>query len=324
MRKMIVNGYVYPLVEPWILNQAAPNLTFLSLFTYGMTAEGNLVSLKNTAPADLVRPYGVESLMVLSALSDNGEAGREAAVAVFRNEEAQNRVIDQILKTLQEENLFGVDFDFEFVPAQDRDNYTTFVKRTRERLNPLGYVVTVALAPKISSDQKGLLYQGHDYGGMGAAANLVLLMTYEWGYTYGPPMAVAPLNRVRQVLDYGVTQIPSEKILMGIPNYGYDWTLPFVQGESRARSISNVEAQALAVEYGAQIQWDPVAYSPFFFYTDEQGRQHEVWFEDASSIRGKLELVEEYGLAGVSYWNLMRPFPANWQVLREMYEVVKL
>lgn len=185
MRKMIVNGYVYPFVEPWILNQAAPYLTFLSLFTYGMTAEGELILLENTAPADLVRPYGVRPLMVLSAISDDSEAGRKAASAVFRNVEAQNRVIEEILQTLQAENLYGVDFDFEFVLPQDRDHYTTFVRRARERLNPLGYVVTVALAPKISSDQKGLLYEGHDYGGMGQAANLVLLMTYEWGYTYG-------------------------------------------------------------------------------------------------------------------------------------------
>lgn len=125
-------------------------------------------------------------------------------------------------------------------------------------------------------------------------------------------------------MDYGVTQIDPAKILLGIPNYGYDWTLPFVQGESRARSISNVEAQVLARQVGAEIQWDPVAMSPFFFYEDEDGREHEVWFEDESSIRAKLELVEEYGLAGVSYWNLMRYFPGNWRVLNEMFEVEKV
>lgn len=137
-------------------------------------------------------------------------------------------------------------------------------------------------------------------------------------------MAVAPLNKVRTVLDYGVTQINPARILMGIPNYGYDWTLPFVAGESRAKSIGNEEAVWLAFHYGAEIQFDELAQSPWFRYWDEQGRQHEVWFEDARSIAAKLGLVEEYGLAGVSYWNLMRPFWANWQVLNQMYEVVKL
>ena len=54
-------------------------------------------------------------------------------------------------------------------------------------------------------------------------------MTYEWGYLFGPPMATAPVNMVRQVLDYGVTTIDPNKILMGIPNYAYDWSLPFIQ-----------------------------------------------------------------------------------------------
>lgn len=98
-------------------------------------------------------------------------------------------------------------------------------------LNEYGYIVSVALAPKTSSTQAGLLYAGKDYRALGKAANYVLLMTYEWGYKYGPPMAVAPINKVRQVLDYAVTEIPPQKIHLGIPNYGYDWALPFIKGK---------------------------------------------------------------------------------------------
>ena len=79
-------------------------------------------------------------------------------------------------------------------------------------MNEYGIWVSVALAPKTSSDQKGLLYEGKDYGGLGAAANSVLLMTYEWGYTYSSPMAVAPINKVRQVIEYALSQIPVAKI----------------------------------------------------------------------------------------------------------------
>jgi spore germination protein len=129
---------------------------------------------------------------------------------------------------------------------------------------------------------------------------------------------------VRRVLDFGVTQIPPEKILLGIPNYGYDWTLPFVEGESMAEKVSNTEAVERAGEVGAIIQYDPVAESPFYRYVDEQGREHEVWFENEASIRAKLNLVAEYGLGGVSYWNLMDYFPENWMVLHSMFGVRKL
>ncbi len=137
-------------------------------------------------------------------------------------------------------------------------------------------------------------------------------------------MAVAPINKVREVLDYGVTEITPSKILMGIPNYGYDWTLPYVRGQSVAENISNTEALARAQRYGVPIEYDEVAQSPHYNYVDEQGRQHEVWFEDARSMRAKLELINEYGLAGISIWTIMDAFPSGQEVLRELYSVAKV
>ena len=137
-------------------------------------------------------------------------------------------------------------------------------------------------------------------------------------------MAVAPLNKVKEVLDFAVTQIPADKINMGIPNSGYDWTLPFVQGVSKAQSISNVQAVDIAREAGVAIQFDELAQSPFFNYYDEQWRQHEVWFEDARSIRAKLAQVPAYGFMGVGYWQLMRFFPQNWLVLNSLYDIEKV
>ncbi len=134
---------------------------------------------------------------------------------------------------------------------------------------------------------------------------------------------MAPIDRVRQVLDYAVSAMPSGKILLGVPNYGYDWTLPFRQG-SAARALSNSGAAALAGQAGAAIQYDNRAQSPFFRYTDSEGRQHEVWFEDARSLRAKYELVGEYGLAGVSFWNLNTVFRPNLLLLESMYGVEKL
>ena len=134
-------------------------------------------------------------------------------------------------------------------------------------------------------------------------------------------MAVSPLPNVRQVLNYAITEIPRQKIYLGISNYGYDWPLPFVQGQTRARSLSNQAAVELAVQYGAEIQYDETAQSPWFRYTAGDGISHVVWFEDARSMSAKLRLIFEYGLHGAGYWNLMRPYPQGWTVLDALYEV---
>lgn len=133
-------------------------------------------------------------------------------------------------------------------------------------------------------------------------------------------MAVAPIRNVRQVVEYALTEMPPEKIYLGIPNYGYDWPLPYREG-NRATSISNQYAVELAARYYASIRYDEKAQSPWFRYVDEQGREHEVWFEDARSIQAKLNLALEYGLYGVGYWNLMRPFPQNWLVLNALFHI---
>ena len=209
------------------------------------------------------------------------------------------------------------------VGGENADAYAAFVGLLREEVNALGYELFTALAPKTFAAQPGVLYEGHDYAALAANSDALLLMTYEWGYTYGPPLAVAPLPSVRRVLDYAVTEMPPEKIFLGFPNYGYDWTLPYVSGESRARSIGNEEAVEIAVRYGAEIRYDKTAQSPWFAYTDEEGRVHEVWFEDARSAFAKYSLIPEYGFRGVGFWNFMRPFTAGFSLLTAMFDLVK-
>lgn len=321
-RQMLsVNGYAYPYIDREILRKTLPYLTYLTLFTYGFTEEGDLIGIDDEEVIQIAKEYQVAPLMLLSTLTADGTFSNELASRIFADADARNRLFDQILENLRIKGYYGLDVDFEFILPEDRDNYVQFLTELKARLEPEGYPLVVALAPKTSGEQKGLLYESHDYPAIGAVADSVLLMTYEWGYTYGPPMAVAPLNKVREVLNYGVSVIPREKILQGIPNYGYDWTLPYVRGESMARSIGNVEAVEIAERYRATIQFDDTAATPFFYYTAEDGRAHVVWFEDARSIQAKLLLNAGYPLQGISYWNIMRYFPQNWLVVNQMFEI---
>lgn len=314
-----VNGYAYPFIDPNVLRVTLPYLTTLSIFSYGFEPDGTLVPADDEALLEAARTYGVAPVLVLTTLSREGNFRSELADILLTDPAVQEQLISNLLAVMVEKGYAGVDVDFEFIPPQNAEAFVAFVQNLTARTNALGLFTTVALAPKTSATQAGLLYEAHDYAALGAAANSVLLMTYEWGYTYGPPMAVAPLNQVRRVVEFGVTQIPREKIDLGIPNYGYDWPLPFVRGETRARTIGNVEAVNIARRYGAEIQFDELAQSPYFYYTDDNGTEHVVWFEDARSIERKLALAAEFGLHGVGYWTVMRWFPQNWAVLNTIY-----
>lgn len=320
-QEIFVNAYAYPFIDPTLLTTTLPFLTFVTPFTYGFTSSGDLVTLNDRAIISAAKTVGTAPLMHFSTLTQEGGFSNDLAHLALNDASLQERIIENILSTMQKQGYQGLDVDFEYVFPEDAQAYADFLGKLTRRLNPLGYPVIAALAPKTSATQLGALYEGHSFAAIGAAVNMVLLMTYEWGYTYGPPMAVAPLPNVREVVEYALTEIPAEKIWLGVPNYGYDWPLPFVQGQSRATSISSQQAVALARRYGVAIQYDERDQAPWFRYFDERGTEHEVWFEDARSIQAKLALIPEYGLVGAGYWNLMRDFPQNWLVLSSLYKI---
>ncbi len=319
-----VNGYAYPYIQQNVLNETLPYLSSLSVFSYGFTTDGELIApaVDDTFMINAALMQGVRPVLTLTPLGPDGNFNNYLISAVVNNPEAKDQLIANLLATVQEKNFQGVDIDFEYIRPEDRVPFADFVADVRDLLSAYGYHVSVALAPKISDTQSGLLYEGKDYGLLGEAADSVLLMTYEWGYTYGPPMAVAPINEVRKVVEYAVTRIPSSKIDLGIPNYGYDWTLPFVQGTSRAHTISNEGAVQLAIEAGVPIQFDETAMSPFFKY-EKDGKLHEVWFEDVRSYQAKFALLPEFSLRGMGYWQIMRFFRPNWLLLEDTFLIQK-
>lgn len=318
-----VNGYAFPNINMEVLRKALPSLTYLSIFSHQVRPDGSLSTINDTPLIQAARAERVAPLMVITNIKEGGSFDSDIAHTILTDNDVQNNLINNIIKTLKEKNYYGLDIDFEYIYPYDRESYNNFLRRITATLRPLGYTITSAIAPKTSADQPGFLYQAHDYPVHGALLDHVIIMTYEWGFTYGPPMAVAPLNEVRKVLNYAVTAIPRQKIFMGIPNYGYDWTLPFKPGTA-ARAISNTGAVDLAYRVGANIQYDYIAQAPFFQYYDSAGRQHEVWFEDARSILAKLTLANEFKLGGVSYWTIGRNFPQNWLVLNSVYDVKKV
>lgn len=318
------NGYAYPFISSWVLENTLPYLSELSVFSYGFTPAGDIVPplLDDVWMIELAKSNMTLPILTLTPFGADGNFNNNLISDIVRNPASRDNLINNLLVVMAEKEYGGLDIDFEFIKAEDRDLFTDFVRVCTERMHEAGYQVSVALAPKSSADQRGLLYEGKDYRALGEIADHVLVMTYEWGYTYGPPMAVAPLNQVRRVIEYAVTEIKPAKISMGIPNYGYDWPLPYERGVTRARTIGNVEAVRLALEMGVEISFDEIAGSPYFDY-DLNGVSHQVWFEDVRSLQGKFNLIKEFGLRGPGYWQIMQLFRANWLLLEDNFIIIK-
>lgn len=298
------------------------NFTYLSPFMYSVQTDGTITDMQEEQIIQAAEATNVAPLLVLTNFSE-GSFDSDLAATILRDSGLQETLITNILEEVREKGYTGINIDFEYVYPEDRENYNNFLRRLVERFHAEGLLVSTALAPKDSADQAGLLYEAHDYEAHGNIVDFVVVMTYEWGWAGGEPWAIAPINEVEEVLDFAVTVIPRDKILMGVPLYGRDWKIPWQEGTT-AQTVGPREAVNLAAEYGVAIQYNTTYESPFFRYVDESGQEHEVWFEDARSMQAKYDTVKEYGLRGVSYWVLGNPFPENWAVLRDNFRIRKL
>lgn len=319
-----VSGFAYGYINRRILEAALPYLTYVIVFGYGFEEDGSVIEVNDSDMIEMSHRYRTAVFLSLTVINKDGTFGSGKIERLLTDLDFQNIIIEKMIGIILRKNAQGMDIDMEYIPPRLRTEFAAFVENATRQLNAVGLETHVDLAPKTSADQPGTLYEAHDYGLLGNAANLVFLMTYEWGYTYGPPMAVAPLSNVGRVLGYALTEIPADKIFLGIPNYGYNWKLPYEKGVTAAVTLGNLTAVELAVSTGSEILFDEFSQSPYFYYTDPDGNEHIVWFEDVRSLRGKFSLVSENQLLGCGYWNLMRPFPQNFLLLNSMFNVIKV
>ena len=328
-RPITSNAYIEPLggsVSETLENAArktAPYLTYLAHFSYNVNRDGSLTAPPMGNLKQIAENNNTALMFVVTNLEE-GAFSSELVHIILTVQAVQTTLLDNIVNTAAAMGYTDVHFDLEFVPPEDKEAYNNFLRTAKERFSQAGLLLSTALAPKTSAAQTGTLYEALDYAVHGEIADMVVLMTYEWGYSAGPAMAVSPIDQVRRVVEYALTEMPADKILLGQNLYGYDWTLPFVPGGELARAISPQQAIALARENNAMIQYDTVAQAPFFMYTDAEGNQHEVWFEDARSIQAKFDLIKELNLLGIAYWKLGLAFPQNWLLLDDNFSIRKL
>lgn len=298
-------------------------LTFLAMFSYQVNRDGSLTPPNTDGILEIANNAGVMNALVVSNLEDYA-FNADLAHAIFIDDAAQNQLFGNLIQIANDEGYGEIHFDFELLYPEDRELYNNFLRKARDRFHQAGLKISAAVAPKASDVTTGI-YGAHDYAAMGEILDYVMLMTYEWGYTYSDPQAVSPIQPVTRVVEYAASVMPREKIFLGQNLYGYDWTWPFPpQGGPAAKAISPQQAIAIALERNAAIQYDNQAQAPFFQYYDETGTLHVVWFEDARSIQAKFDMMKDLGIGGIMYWKLGLAFPQNWLLLEDNFNVRKL
>lgn len=297
-----INAYCYNESSLTAVKKALNSLTSLSIFSYRIDEIGNLSTSNDNEIISIAKENNVSPIMVITNLKEKGGFSPTIAKEILNDSVKQNLLLKKIISNMKEKGYDGLNIDFEYINPEDKDAYISFLNKAKDILHENNFYLTVALAPKYSSAQKGLLYEAHDYNQIGKIADLVVLMTYEWGYTYGPSMAVSPYNEVKKVLEYAKKEIPFNKILMGLPNYGYIFKIPFKE-KQKAESIKNNKAPYIAFKNKVSYKYNITSRTPYFKYKSNN-EEYEVQFDNPYSISEKLTLVEDLNIRGLSIWTL--------------------
>lgn len=318
-----------PSSYPTLMDQAK-NIDWVAPFWFHLDAEegnGNIDIFKFDTDANFgsnnmkqviqeSHQKGVKVLALIhNMLYGSSATSKRLAHEMVATPEGRSNFINDLLHILKEYNFDGVNMDVEYFSLEDRDNFSEFMDELYSTLNSKGYTVTISIPAKTGDNRSNSWSGPFDYKAIGQSADIVLIMTYdEHGFSSGPG-PIASTSWVDAVLKYTVTTIPAKKILMGIPAYGFDWTV----GQKNPKYISYPMAMELAQQKGQEIQWDDVTKVPYFSYTDEKDAKHEVWFENAKSLSHKLDLIDKYGIKGIGIWRIGMEDPGYWDVIKQKF-----
>jgi spore germination protein len=313
-------GFIEPYnPEAFLANfeQIANELTYIAVAAFSITEEGYAyVLLRDQEIVVRSKQLNVSPLLMIRNFRD-GEFSPEIIGNILENPLYRNHLVTSLVNLVRTRGYEGVSIDFEFVPPEKRNEFIVFLRDLKRALG--GLLLHINVHAKSADLPTNPIVGAYDYREIGLIADIVAVMTIDYGYPTGPPDPISPIWWVEEVLQYALTHISPNKLQMALALYGYDKRV----STNQTQALSVQGAQNQAIMKGSPIQYDEVSQSPWYQYwkgTDQQ----IVWFEDIRSYNEKYILMDQYQLLGTTFWQLSLPAPQNWAFLRGNIAVRKL
>lgn len=319
------HGYANTYIDRKVLRKTLPYLTYLTVFNYRTTQNGEIVvEAEDSDIIQLSKEYGVIPLILMTTLSIQGQTDLEITYEVLINEESQDRLFDNIMNIIREKGYYGVNISAQFINTSNQELFNNYVKNLSTRLRNEGFITMITINPRIEMVNDEVTFERINYSEIDREVDAITFLQYKFGFNFGPPSPVTSIYSLSIFLDNVISQIPSEKIYVGIPVIGYDWELPYIPGYSKASSLTLDSVMNLARNVGAIIEFDEVSKTPYFQYENIGDKiPHEVWFVNAITINEMLKMIAEKGIIGTGVWNIMSYFTQQWLVINSQYEIIK-
>lgn len=215
-------------------------------------------------------------------------------------------LVDELFNIVNDNDIDGLNVDFENVGARDRASFTAFIGELSEALGEAGAALSVDLSPDMGTDWT----EAYDYAELGKLADYIVLMGYDEHWSGGSAGSVSSLPWLQSGLGKLLEAVPASKVILGLPLYtrnwpdggtSEDWTLKQQNEAVRKRGLSP-QWQADLSQYTAQYRFG--------------GKSYRLWLEDGRSLSAKVRMGERHGVAGYAYWYMGSESADVWTSLR--------
>jgi spore germination protein len=293
---LVVTGWALGSAGGQVIEQS-PGLGQVDVVGAMVRADGRSISAPGAGERRLLRlahGRGLRAELLLGNWSNRlGAFDPRAAHRLLGDDAHIGRVARRLAAVVETQGWDGVNVDLEQVRRTDAGGLVRLVERLQAELDP---EQTVSLDVSGSATLRAYRVHGYDLEALGAAADVVVLMTYDYsGPTWSVPGPIGPLRWQRRAARAALEVVPAEKLDLGVAGYGYTWP----RGRT-GRSVTVRAARRLVEQDDARAVWRPA-------YGEWRARLSDgtvLWWSDARSYRLRVRLAEDLGLHGVAVWRL--------------------
>lgn len=318
-----INSYTFPFIDRGVLRKTLPYLTYLTIYSYEITAEGNLIDIDDKEIIELAKTYDVVPVMFLTLPETNRVEANDITHAILNNKEIQEHFITNVLNTLNSKGYLGLNFDTVYIFPNDRHLYNDFIDNFINRIREEGFFIFNTLTPNSFELVVGGLFTTFDYSIITPQVDISYLLPFEMKTLLEVPTGSIPFYNVIEIIEFINSLIPIDKLALGMSSVGYIWEMPFIQGDSIGSAVSFQTVRQLARDYNLPIQYDEYTQSAFVYFLRE-GIESLVFFKDVRSIEASLQLASEYNIQSIAVWTIMEFFHDLWLFINSQYEIIKI
>lgn len=320
---------VYGYLPYWNTNKASfpSSVTHVSYFSLTIQLDGSLLSI----PKEKQDPgYRKFQQGYLTTLQENLASGQkieltlsmmdQEEIPVFiHNPDAQQRLIQEVLYLQKNYPLSGINIDIEYngsvTPTLQNDLVTLLsnIRKATKAVDP-----NFSLSMAVYGDS-GSSHRLTELALTAPYLDYIVVMTYDYHRRSSPRSGpVSPLygktegkweGDIMEDLQLIRQKVPAEKILLGIPFYGYEWSVEDATNPQsftlpRSGATASYERILQLLESpDTQVFWDSSALSPYLQY-EKNGNTQRVYYDNPLSLSYKLDLVKKAGFGGIAIWAL--------------------